>query len=71
MDDPHSSATRAIAPPANADTLEAQYTGLEWLPDTPHGCYDGYVYIGYVVEDESGVLVEIVGRVPSRRCHHG
>jgi hypothetical protein len=34
----------------------------------PHGCYDGFVYIGHVVEDEFGDEVEVIERVPCRRC---
>jgi hypothetical protein len=35
--------------------------------DTPHGCYDGLVFIGHLVE-EDGEEVEIVEAVPCRRC---
>jgi hypothetical protein len=42
----------------------------EVLPDErPHGCYEGFVYIGHIVEDESGESVEVIERVPCRRCH--
>jgi hypothetical protein len=34
----------------------------------PHGCYRGYVYIGYLVEDEDGGEAEIVEAIPCRRC---
>jgi hypothetical protein len=31
-------------------------------------CYEGVVYIGHLVEDESGEEVEVVEAVPCRRC---
>ena len=49
------------------DTLDAHYSGLERL-EAPHGCYEGVVYIGHLVEDESGEEVEVVEAVPCRRC---
>ncbi len=40
----------------------------EVLPDeTPHGCYEGWVYLGF--EGEDGEPVEEIERVPCRRCH--
>jgi hypothetical protein len=36
--------------------------------DTPHGCYDGWVYLGFEGEDENGEHVEEIERVPCRRC---
>jgi hypothetical protein len=36
--------------------------------ETPHGCYAGWVYLGFEGEDESGEHVEIVERVRCRRC---
>jgi hypothetical protein len=33
------------------------------------GCYEGFVYIGHVVENENGEAVEEAERVPWRRCH--
>jgi hypothetical protein len=37
--------------------------------ETPHGCIDGVVYIGHMVEDsETGDEVEVVEAVPCRRC---
>jgi hypothetical protein len=42
----------------------------EALPEeTPHACYEGFVYIGHIVEDESGEPVEEIERVPCRRCN--
>jgi len=36
--------------------------------ETPHGCIDGWVYLGFEGEDESGEHVEEIERVPCRRC---
>jgi hypothetical protein len=36
--------------------------------ETPHGCYDGWVYLGFEGKDESGEHVEVIERVPCRRC---
>ena len=35
---------------------------------TPHGCYEGWVYMGYEGVDEDGESVEVIERVPCRRC---
>jgi hypothetical protein len=35
--------------------------------ERPHGCYDGWVYLGFETEQD-GELVEITDRVPCRRC---
>ncbi len=42
----------------------------ELLPDeAPHGCYEGFVYIGHIAEDdENGEPQEVIERVPCRRC---
>jgi hypothetical protein len=37
--------------------------------ETPHGCYDGCIYMGFEGEDENGEHVELLERVPCRRCH--
>ncbi len=58
-------ATR-VHPHDHDDTLDAHYSGLERL--RPHGCYDGLVFIGHLVEDECGEEVEVVEAVPCRRC---
>jgi hypothetical protein len=39
--------------------------------EAPHGCYEGFVYIGHIVEDESGEPVEVIERVRCRRCAYG
>ena len=49
------------------DTLEAHYSALE-RDGRPHGCYEGFVYIGHIVEDEQGEPEEVIERVPCRRC---
>ena len=36
--------------------------------ETPHGCYSGWVFLGFEAEDESGEHVEVIERVPCRRC---
>jgi hypothetical protein len=36
--------------------------------ETPHGCYDGWVYLGFEGEGENGEHVEEIERVPCRRC---
>ena len=51
------------------DTVEAHYASLEREPKRCL-CYDGWVYIGHMVESEhdlDGEVVEYV-RVPCRRC---
>jgi len=38
--------------------------------EAPHGCYDGLVYIGHLVEDpETGEEVEVFEAAPCRRCN--
>ncbi len=36
--------------------------------ETPHGCYEGWVYLGFEGEDLDGEHVEEIERVPCRRC---
>ncbi len=36
--------------------------------ETPHACYEGWVYLGFEAEDENGEHVEEIERVPCRRC---
>ena len=41
----------------------------EVLPEeSPHGCYEGWVYLGFEGEDLEGNHVEEIERVPCRRC---
>ena len=48
------------------NTLDAHYSGLERL--RPHGCMDGFVFIGHLVCDpETGEEVEAFESVPCRR----
>jgi hypothetical protein len=41
----------------------------EATPESWHGCYDGWVYLGFEGEDESGEPAEVIERVPCRRCN--
>ena len=59
--------TNRVAHPDPDDTLTAHYAGLERL--RPHGCYNGWHYLGFEAEDESGEIFEVIERVPCRRCH--
>jgi hypothetical protein len=36
--------------------------------ETPHGCYSGWVFLGFEGEDEQGEPVEVIERVPCRSC---
>jgi hypothetical protein len=36
--------------------------------ETPHACMDGFVFLGFEDEDENGEHVEVIERVPCRRC---
>ncbi len=61
-------AQRAQPSPTDHDeTVEAHYAALERL-ETPHGCIDGWVYLGFEGEDENGEHVEEIERVRCRRC---
>ncbi len=54
------------------DTIILRKDRPEVLSDeTPHGCYEGWVYLGFEGEDENGEHVEEIERVPCRRCHAG
>jgi hypothetical protein len=37
--------------------------------ETPHACYEGWVYLGFEGEGKQGEHVEVIERVPCRRCH--
>jgi hypothetical protein len=65
---PAGDAFYAAASPREEDTIETQYASLERLEETPHGCYEGGVYMGFEGEDENGEHVEVIERVPCRRC---
>ena len=61
--------TNRVAQRDPDDTLDAHYSGLERL-NRPHGCYEGFVYIGHIVEDElDGEPQEVIERAPCRRCN--
>ena len=69
--------TTRVHPHDHDDTIDAHYSGLERLEaphgtphGTPHGCYRGFVFVGYLVE-EDGEEAEIVEAVPCRRCNAG
>jgi hypothetical protein len=36
--------------------------------ERPHACLEGIIYLGHLIEDESGEEVEIIEAVPCRRC---
>ena len=59
--------TTRIHPNGDDDTLDAHHSGLERL-DAPHGCMGGYVFLGHMVEGESGEEVEVEEAVPCRGC---
>jgi len=69
--------TNSVHPEGPDDTIDAHYSGLERLErlellailKAPCGCYDGFVYIGHMVTDESGEEVEVFESVPCRRCN--
>jgi hypothetical protein len=54
----------SVHPHDHDDALDAHYSCLE----RPHACYEGVVYIGHLVEDDSGEEVEVIEAVPCRRC---
>ncbi len=54
------------------DTIDAHYSGLERLEllerlKAPHGCMNGLVFIGHIIE-EDGEEVEVFESVPCHRC---
>ncbi len=61
--------TTRVHPHDHDDTLDAHHSCLERL--RPHGCYDGLVFIGHLVEGEDGEEVEVIEAVPCRRCAEG
>ncbi len=36
--------------------------------EAPHGCFEGFVYIGHIAEDENGEPQEVIERARCRRC---
>jgi len=57
----HEKATRGEAVEQRIESRHEDRT------DAPHGCCEGWVYLGFMTE-EDGELVEITDRVPCRRC---
>jgi hypothetical protein len=52
------------------DTIILPKDHPEVLPEeAPHGCYEGWVYLGFEGEDENGEPTEVIESVPCRRCH--
>ena len=53
-----------------ARNLSIRTDSPEVLPDKrPHVCYEGFVYIGHMVEAPDLGEVEVIERVPCHRCH--
>ncbi len=52
------------------DTLALHHSCLGRLEalKAPHGCLNGYVYIGHMVEDEDGDEVEVIEAIVCKRC---
>ncbi len=54
------------------DTTSLAHSGQHPHPDTqgekPHACMSGWVFLGFEGEDEHGEHVEVIERVPCRRC---
>jgi hypothetical protein len=46
------------------DSVDTHYAGLD---PAPHGCIGGYVFIGYLLE-EDGEEREVIASAPCRRC---
>ena len=65
--------TRPTERTGTVDTNILRTTPEKVAPDeeTPHACYDGWVFMGFEGEDEQGEHVELVERVPCRRCAEG
>jgi hypothetical protein len=54
---------KSSAPPAHPPTEDHDH-------ERPHACYDGWIYLGRVVESEHDLDGEVIeyDRVPCRRC---
>jgi hypothetical protein len=39
--------------------------------ETPHACWNGWVYLGFEGEDLDGEHIEEIERMPCHRCQHG
>jgi len=42
--------------------------GIVEVDECPHGCLDGWVYLGHMTEDPEGDEVEVIDRVACKRC---
>jgi hypothetical protein len=52
------------------DTTILRKDDPQVYPDeTPHACYEGFVYIGHIVDYKNGEPVEEIELVPYRRCN--
>ncbi len=54
------------------DTRSVAHSGHDLRPnthETPHGCINGAVYIGHMLEDDSGEELEVFEAVACRRCN--
>jgi hypothetical protein len=66
--------TRPTERMPTVDDRSLAHSGHYLRPDTqeeetPHFCYDGWVFLGYEGVDEDSELVEVTTeRVPCRRC---
>jgi hypothetical protein len=62
--------TRPTERMLTVDTNILRSTPEKVAPDeeSPHGCYDGWVYLGHLVIEDDGEEAEIVETVPCRRC---
>ena len=47
------------------ETVEAHYAALEGF-ESPHGCIDGWVFLGWEDPETGEAAIE---RVPCKRCH--
>jgi hypothetical protein len=57
---------QTISPAGDPFYAEAKRPNLG--DESPHGCIDGWVYLGFEGEDEYGEHVEEIERVRCRRC---
>ncbi len=51
--------------------IRKSYSEVPADHETPHGCYEGWVYLGFEGEDENGEHIEQIERHPCRRCNAG
>ncbi len=55
----------------NRDVLAGDpfaFFGAEKTDEAPHACLDGWVFLGHMVEDESGEEVEVIEAYPCKAC---